>query len=86
MLLFREDLKDCEKALLNIPYDKKVNVSNKLYKQFAHPRSDQSIRSDQLIKLVKFAGVIGNEFITLLDEEKVVLIHVSITRNHFFTC
>ena len=36
---------------------RKVNIANKLHKQFAHSRSDL------LIKLVKDAGVTENEFI-----------------------
>ena len=57
---FMEDLKDYKKVLLNIfpmPHNEKVNVANKLHLQFAH------LRSDHLIKLVKYADVTDNEFI-----------------------
>ena len=58
-----------------MPHNKKVNVANKLHKPCAHPRSDR------LIELVKDAAVNDNELLTLLDQYKVVVIHVNVTRN-----
>ena len=40
-----------------MPYDEKVNIANKLHKQFVHPRSER------LIKFVKDASETDNEFI-----------------------